>query len=301
MIVKDGLENAKHFAHFAGTCADSWNYDMSIWHRHMQKYFPPSAREVVVTNGETKHRADVLIGKTVIEIQHSPISAEEFADRNEFFISLGYRIAWIFDVSTQYNNEQLYFSSDDNQYLLTWKHPMRVFSVGEKPSDYNSHYAIWLFTGSDGEDVFIDKVIWSVENDEGEPSFKKIIISEYSICLNRDFEMDDFFISKKARVKREIQRELQKLNKQCKYAIKYSGEKGKNRENYICPRTNEFGIHIFGDRSCSYCRYCYMIIQKSRCGEKTKFEVYCCYPKQIHKVYTEDPDYESIAVPLYDI
>ena len=284
MIVKDGLENAKHFAHLAGTCTDSWNYDMSIWHRHMQKYFPPSAREVVVTNGNTKHRADVLIGNTVIEIQHSPISAEEFAERNNFFHSLGYRIAWIFDVSKQFENKQLYFSSEDNDYLMTWKHPLRIFSAAEKPSDDNANYAIWLFKGCDDEYDIIEKVIWSVKNDYGKPSFKKIIISEFPICLNENFEMDDFFISKKERVIREIRR-----------------LKGKQKEDYICPRTPKFGIHIFGDYGCLYCRYCYMILQKSRKEHNDKFAVYCCYPQQIHKVYTEDPCYESCDVPMYDI
>jgi hypothetical protein len=297
VIIKNGSVNATHFAHVSGLCTDTWNYDMSEWHRHMQKYFPKEAREVVVTNGNAKHRADILIKKTVIEIQHSPISAEEFAERNTFFRSLGYRIAWIFDVSKQFESKQLYFSSDDNFYLMTWKHPMRILSVGEKPSDDNTNYAIWLYKGSNEEYDIIEKVIWSAENDYGEPSFKQIIVSDFSICLNANFEIDDFFISKTGWVKREIQR----LNKKYKYAIKYSGEKGKKRENYICPRTKEFGIHVYGDYGCLYCSYCYMILQKSEEGQNDKFAVYCCYPEQIHKVYTEDPCYESCDVPMHDI
>lgn len=286
-----------HFAHIANACTDSWNYDMSEWHRKIQKFFPKEAREVVVTNGNIKHRADILIGKTVIEIQHSPISAEEFAERNEFFISAGYRIAWIFDVSKQFDNEQLYFSSDNNVNLMTWKNPMRIFATGEKPTDYNSHYSVWLFLGTNTDDVIIEKVIWSVENEIGQPSFKKIVISEFSICLNSPFEIDYFFISKKTRIQREIRR----LNRTHQHSIKYSGEKGKDKSAYICPRKAAFGIHIFGDYGCLYCRYCYMILQKSRKGENNKFAVYCCYPKQVHKIYTEDPAYECTDVPIYDI
>ena len=89
LIIKSGLLNVTHFAHKSSECTDNWNYDTSSWHRKLQSYFPKNAREVVVTSEGKTHRADVLIDKTVIEIQHSSISAEEFADRNDFFISLG--------------------------------------------------------------------------------------------------------------------------------------------------------------------------------------------------------------------
>lgn len=297
MIIKDGEMNAKHFAHVSGFCTDTWNYDISEWHRQMQMFFPKEAREVVVENGNTKHIADVLIDKTVIEIQHSPITAAEFAERNEFFISLGYRIAWIFDVRKQFDNGQLYFSSNDNMYIMTWKHPMRIFSAFERPTEDNDHYAIWLFKGAAEEAIYIEKVISSEENDNGTANFKEIEISEFSIALNYHWEIDDFFISKINRVKREIRR----LKKKCDCEVKYSGERGKPQNSYICPRRNEFGIKIYGDYGCNYCRYCGMILEKSNQRGKTKYAVYCCYPVQVNEVQNVEPAYESLDVPMYDI
>lgn len=298
LIIKAGLLNAAHFAHRAGECTDNWNYDTSLWHRQMQSYFPKEAREIVVTHEGKTHRADVLIDKTVIEIQHSPISAEEFADRNDFFHSLGYRIAWIFDVSEQYYNENLYFSDINKADLMIWKNPLRVFSAGRKPSDYDSEYSIWLYLGSDGyEDCYISKVIWCAENEYGEPSFKRLVVSEFSIYLYEHFEIDDFFLSKIGK----IQREIEEFGRTHRYAIKYSGVNGKKKDYYVCPRTNTFGLNLYGSRSCSHCRYCFMILKKSRKNAKTETTVYCCYPNQINEVYTEDPDYESLEVEQYDI
>ena len=66
-------------------------------------------QEIVKTKDEQKHRADVLIEseKVVFEFQHSPLSPDEFEDRNSFYNSLGYKVIWVFDVEEQYQNEQI--------------------------------------------------------------------------------------------------------------------------------------------------------------------------------------------------
>ena len=69
---------------------------MSEWHYQWQNQFPLINQENVFTlNGRT-HRADVFINKTVIEFQHSPISKNEFEDRNRFYNGLGFYVIWIF-------------------------------------------------------------------------------------------------------------------------------------------------------------------------------------------------------------
>lgn len=297
VIIRDGLVNATHFAHAVGNCTDNWNYDMSEWHRRIQNFFPKEAREIVVEKEGKKHRADILMEKTVIEIQHSPISTEEFVDRNFFFHSLGYRIAWIFDVSQQYESKRLYFSSVENSFLMTWKYPLRVLSEGERPTDNNSRYSIWLFMGYEQEDYIIDKVIGSTENDNNKPCFKRIQVSEYSIYLNKLFKIDDFFTSTEDRIKDEIRI----LKETHDFSIKYSGVEGKPRMAYVCPLTGKFGIKICGDRNCSYCRYCYMILQKKRMEGKTMIAVYCCYPEQVQEIDQEDQDYECSQIPVYRI
>lgn len=103
VILRKGDININHFAHKSNECVDNWNYDMSEWHYSMQQRFPEEQREIVVKyNGQT-HRADVLKGKQIIEFQHSPITSEEIIERNNFYNSAGYSVAWVFDVQEQYD------------------------------------------------------------------------------------------------------------------------------------------------------------------------------------------------------
>lgn len=286
LLIKEGTQNAKHFAHKAGECTDSWHYDMSKWHIRMQSYFPKEAREVVVKLGNKTHRADVLVDKTVIEFQHSSISAEEYMDRNDFFNSLGYKVVWIFDVSQQYRFEDLYYSSEDNDYLLTWKNPIRIFASGPNPSDYNKSFSIWLYTGEMEGDDYIQKVIWCAKDEYDSPSFKKIIFSEYAITLNENFNINQFFMSKHD----HFEEALKELNSKYKYTIKFSGIRGMNRDGYICPKTKVFGLNLYGENGCSCCRYCYMMARKKRKECKLETKVYCCYPIQ---VWEEVPTHEG--------
>ena len=289
LILREGSLNAKHFAHMSGYCEDDWNYDMSEWHRQMQSYFPEHQREVVVKKGKKAHRADVLVDKTVIEFQHSPISASEFADRNDFFMSLGYRVAWVIDVSEQYESELLYYCSDDNDNLMRWKYPFRYLTYGPNPSEYDKNYALWLSFRP--RRAFIDKVIWSATDDDNNATYKRIVLLEHGIFLPEQFDVNEFFMSKKDYAKRAIQ----ELNVEHKYTVKYSGVKGKNQDGYICPLTGNFGLDLYED--CYNCKHCYMMIRKSRPNKKTQTAAYCCYPeigrKKVYDCYCN--------VDIYDI
>lgn len=129
---KGSLAVAQHFAHKKGeSCPDKWRYDMSEWHRTWQNWFPKECQEVVVENNGFKHRADVLINGTVIEFQHSPITAEEIAERNKFYAECGYKIVWVFDAEGKIKNE-----FDDTidpmrcrEEDLCWKRAKREFSI----------------------------------------------------------------------------------------------------------------------------------------------------------------------------
>ena len=100
----DSLAMKAHFAHKRGTMCDDWDHDMSEWHCTWQEKFPEEYREVVVENNGVKHRADILINNTVIEFQHSPITAEELKRRNDFYITCGYNVVWVFDATNQIKN-----------------------------------------------------------------------------------------------------------------------------------------------------------------------------------------------------
>ena len=126
----DSLAVKTHFSHKKGTDCDSFTHDMSDWHFDWQMKFPIENREVVVEKDGIKHRADVLINNIVIEFQHSPITAEEIAKRNEFYLSCGYKVIWIFDADNQLKNE--YGGSLDPVECrnggLCWKRAKRQFS-----------------------------------------------------------------------------------------------------------------------------------------------------------------------------
>jgi len=100
LIVKSkGKIRKPHFAHKIGSDCD-WG-DMSEWHISWQEKFPEENREVIIEKNGIKHRADVLVpsANTVIEFQHSPISAEEFNARNQFYTDCGYKLVWVFDAT----------------------------------------------------------------------------------------------------------------------------------------------------------------------------------------------------------
>ena len=129
---KDSLCRKTHFAHKKGTkCLDDWKHDMSEWHNHWQQCFPKKYREVVIENNGEKHRADICIGNTVIEFQHSPITGEEIAKRNEFYISCGYQVVWVFDATDKIINR---YGGSINPMLcradeLCWKNAKSTFAI----------------------------------------------------------------------------------------------------------------------------------------------------------------------------
>ena len=124
-----------HFAHLPNhVCTDTWEgtYDMSDWHNLWQARFPYSNQEVLLSFGEMKHRADVLIGRTVTEFQHSSISSKNFSERNNFYNNLEYKVVWVFDLIDQYANGQIV--CDDNKKNFTWTHPKNTFNSYDNQS-----------------------------------------------------------------------------------------------------------------------------------------------------------------------
>lgn len=93
----NGKIREHHFAH-KDVCTETWNYDNKTeWHKHWQSLFPNCSEELVRKGNET-HIADVLVNDNVIEFQHSPMTINEFRERNEFYSSLGFKVVWVFDL-----------------------------------------------------------------------------------------------------------------------------------------------------------------------------------------------------------
>ena len=108
-VKKKGKGKAPHFAHKPDSDCTDWG-DMSEWHLSWQEKFPEECREVVLEKNGERHRADVCIKdmNLVIEFQHSPISNEEFSKRNCFYISCGYQLVWVFDVTGKIKDPNAY-------------------------------------------------------------------------------------------------------------------------------------------------------------------------------------------------
>ena len=125
VIQRRGKTNVHHFAHKKNSECDSWKYDMSEWHKNWQSMFPVDNREVVIVHNGEKHRADILIGNTVIEFQHSRMSNEEFKKRTNFYFNAGYNLVWLFDLTEEYQSGKI--SLYNREYTYKWSHHWHIF------------------------------------------------------------------------------------------------------------------------------------------------------------------------------
>lgn len=197
LICKFGKIKSHHFAHQKGSfCKDSWHYDMSEWHSAWQSLFPQECQEVVYTYKGEKHRADVAIGKIVVEFQHSRISVDEFLNRNIFYHSLGMKIIWIFDC---FNGDIIDFDWDlfapreENTFCIKkrneiftedviWKSADAIFfsedynDETEKPEhNYWLHKISWFWNRNDRQRF---KTVFGVEACYNDEEFLKLLTGE---------------------------------------------------------------------------------------------------------------------------
>lgn len=306
VILRKGEVKISHFAHRACACTDSWHYDMSEWHKRKQSFFDKQYQEIVLTHNGKTHRADILKDGVVIEFQHSPISNEEFNERNRFYTSLGYKIAWVFDVTDQIDMESLDYCGSDNRLFMRWSRP-KVVLKNIYPKDYGTDISIWLCWDNEFPYILADrdpaeldyimtnnipapyygdtinKVIWSSKDENGDPDYKRILLSPFSVDMHKNMSGNEFFYSKRDRINFMTY-------KHKPYEIKYNGIKGKPRKSYVCPKTNEFGLSLYGD-GCQDCQHCIVIENK---GEnefgKNSHLIYCAYPKTVR----DKDDYADI-------
>lgn len=132
LTTKKGEIRQHHFAHKQNhLCSDTWershSYDISPWHNDWQSLFPKENQEVKLSLGDTKHRADVMIDRTVIEFQHSIMSVKAFDDRNNFYFNLGNKVIWLFDLSDLLE-DQLFYKETGDGLEFHWRNPKKAFN-----------------------------------------------------------------------------------------------------------------------------------------------------------------------------
>lgn len=201
---KIGKVNRPYFAHRReANCLYGTNKDSkSEWHIHMQELFPLESLEVRFrddTTGEL-HIADVYLqeSKTVVEFQHSPISAEEFVKRTLFHVNNGRRIVLVFD--ERGSNPESEFGrlrKEDNesiQLLDTRLHykwprsPRKMLSYIRSNGDILQapNYSVCVYYG---EEDIVHRVIGEYDN------YCEVDLSVHPIKICGDMDVDEFFIS----------------------------------------------------------------------------------------------------------
>ena len=188
VMLRKGKVNVDHFAH-QSKCDDTWNYDMSVWHSEWQQQFPKRNQEVVVEFNGKRHRADVMACGYVIEFQHSPITAEEFNERNQFYLSCGKKVIWIFDLSDEFEKGHIYcyeewFGSNDNGGKFKWSYPKR-FLQNFLPQNNKKVFVFFQFLVSkhkERDEIYMERVTWAID-ENGCSNFRRFCTSYYPGCF----------------------------------------------------------------------------------------------------------------------
>ena len=184
VVLRKGEVNVDHFAH-QSKCDDTWKYDMSAWHSEWQQQFPKKNQEVVIEFDGEKHRADVMACGYVIEFQHSPITADEFNERNNFYLNYGKKVIWIFDFTDEFEDGRIdcyeeWSSNNDNGGKFKWSYPKR-FLQSYLPQSNKDVILFFQFSESkhtERDKYYIERVTWAIEED-GCSNFKRFFTSYY--------------------------------------------------------------------------------------------------------------------------
>lgn len=94
VVARCGDILANHWAHVDKSDCVGCSSPMTDWHKSWQDEFPIECQEIKVGD----HRADILVGDFVIEVQHSSLPGPEIKAREAAYKNL----VWIIDVTESY-------------------------------------------------------------------------------------------------------------------------------------------------------------------------------------------------------
>ena len=184
VIPRQGERNIYHFAHLS-SCEDHWHYDMSEWHSRWQSQFDVDDREIVINHLGQKHRADITTNGYVIEFQHSPITAAEFAERNSFYRSYGQKVVWVFDFVKEYRGKYIecyeeWHRCNDNGGKYRWAYAKSFLQsfIPQNNKDVIVFFQLLEEDHSDTESSYMERVIWAID-EYGASNFKRFFTSYY--------------------------------------------------------------------------------------------------------------------------
>ena len=125
LSLRQGKIRRPHFAHKAGSNCESAHCNKTEWHYEWQELFGIDYAERVIQVAGVKHIADILLGDTVVEFQHSKISKEDVAERNELYRIHNLNVVWVFDCCKDCEDGTLYpYEKRPNfNWLFEWHKP----------------------------------------------------------------------------------------------------------------------------------------------------------------------------------
>jgi hypothetical protein len=121
VIAKCGSIVVHHWAHKVGSECDSFSEQIGEWHLSWQDMIRTEFVEVVMA----PHRADITgNGGMVVELQHSPLSIEEIAEREAFYGQM----VWLFDATHRFrmveSGDLVFFAFGRSKHISHCKTPV---------------------------------------------------------------------------------------------------------------------------------------------------------------------------------
>lgn len=142
VLAKCGSLTVWHWAHRAADC-DPWSEPESDWHLGWKRRLADIEHQEVTLR---PHRADVIAKDgRVVELQNSPISVKEVAEREAFYTAArGRPMLWIVNMARYRPRFSLHRYHTEPDVILTWTSPARVWWTATCPVflDLGSR---WLF------------------------------------------------------------------------------------------------------------------------------------------------------------
>lgn len=277
LVLRKGQILRPHFAHHpTRQCRDDWTYDETAWQQVWQSQFPADNQEVIVTQGRQMHRADVIMGNTVLLFQQSPIAAKFFAEKTKYFLQDNKDVFWIFDVEKDYATKSLK-PNPRNQNNLFWDTPPACL----KKFDLSANKHVHIFLSISDKRVL--KVEW-VAPDSG---FKRLIVDS---SFYPDFLTEEGCAEAKLNQYGRFDAFKQKNAPWHKKASSTAGAPDKRW--HLCDKSGTW--HLDKCKTCPY-----NLINEYRSGN-TKTNIrgglffYCRYPQVVNPVVAEK-DGEQVA------
>lgn len=281
LVLKKGKVIVPHFAHYPNKpCIDNWEYnDQSAWQWEWMKKFPEECQEVLITQNQQTHRADILIGDMVILFIDSAITAKAFNEKTKFFQSAGKEVLWIIHAEEDIEAGILRANRKDRNSMF-WDHPPICLKKVDLKKDRKLR--IILDMGANN----IRKVEW-IAPDSG---FERFIVDRsYTPNLLTEEGRREIGMNQYARFDAFKQRNMPWRKKAS------STNSAPDKRWHTCDKTGAY--------HCDQCKRCeHNLVSEYRSpNPKTNtpggLYFYCRYPDVVNEVVADEQGNPTVTVP----